>query len=189
MTLSEEYLQHLKGPWTNIQDCLERLYHTACRYPDVKVLELGLGTGESTIAFLAAAELMAGHVQSVDKDTYQVPSDTISRWMSTGYWTLTQGDDLVIKLPRRKPDVLFVDTSHTYEQTLAELRRYVPLVRKGGTVLCHDTRLGGHYPDMPQPQPDFPVAAALNTFCEETGLTWVDHDAQYGLGEILVPRG
>jgi cephalosporin hydroxylase len=85
---------------------------------------------------------------------------------------------------------VFIDTSHAYEHTLAELRRFVPLVAGGGTVLLHDTR----YEPTPWevgnvPQPHFPVARALDTFCGETGRSWTDHDAQFGLGEIAQPNG
>ena len=34
-----------------------------------------------------------------------------------------------------------------------------------------------------------PVARALDAFCAETGRSWTDHDAQYGLGEIACPNG
>ena len=52
--------------------------------------------------------------------------------------------------------MLFIDTSHAYEHTLAELRKFVPLVAPGGTVLLHDTRL--EVPERVGPQPPFPVA-------------------------------
>jgi len=34
-------------------------------------------------------------------------------------------------------DILFIDTNHTYEQTMKELSTYYPLMRKGG-VICMD---------------------------------------------------
>jgi cephalosporin hydroxylase len=121
----------------------------------------------------------------VDIATPQVPLD---RWLASGYWSLTVGDDMqVVPVPEARFDVLFIDTSHAYDHTLAELRKFVPLVAPGGTVLLHDTRLQA--PDGVGQQPPFPVARALDAFCAETGRTWTDHDAQYGLGEISRPNG
>lgn len=181
MSLADDYRERA-APWSDIQDCLERLYGTAVSYPAVRVLELGVRTGVSTSAFLAAAEQVAGHVWSVDIATPHVPLD---RWLASGFWSLSVGDDMqVFVWPAARFDVLFIDTSHAYDHTLAELRKFVPLVDPGGTVLLHDTRLEA--PDGVGPQPPFPVARALDTFCAETGRTWTDHDAQYGLGQFWV---
>ncbi len=185
MSLADDYKAYA-AVWSDIQDCLERLYNAAVGYPGVRVLELGVRFGVSTSAFLAAAEQVSGHVWSADIALYpQVPFD---RWMASGYWTFILGDDMqVATIPDQQFDVLFIDTSHAYDHTLAELRKFVPLVAPGGTVLCHDTRLEA--PELVGPQPPFPVARALDTFCAETGRTWTDHDAQYGLGEVVRPNG
>jgi cephalosporin hydroxylase len=188
LTLLEDY-EARAGAYSDIQDCLEFLYRTAVAYPQVAVLELGVRSGNSTAAFLAAAEEAGGHVWSVDIAEPQVPD----RWRTSGYWSLTVADDLTAAPGASQTavpdfaDVLFVDTSHAYEQTLAELRRFVPLVSPGGTVLLHDTRL--ETVEGAGPQPPFPVARALDLFCAETGRSWLDRDAQYGLGEILRPNG
>jgi predicted O-methyltransferase YrrM len=183
MSLAEDYRERA-APWSDIQDCLERLYSTAVSYPAVKVLELGVRSGVSTAAFLAAAEQVGGHVWSVDIAPPQVPTD---RWLDSGFWSLAVGDDMQIPGSPRLFDVLFIDTSHAYAHTLAELRKFVPMVAPGGTVFCHDTRLEA--PELVGPQPPFPVARALDAFCAETGRSWADHDAQYGLGEIVKPNG
>jgi cephalosporin hydroxylase len=183
MSLADDYRERA-APWTDIQDCLERLFSTAVSYPQVRVLELGVRFGVSTAAFLAAAEQAGGHVWSVDVVLFpQVPYD---RWLASGYWAFRQGDDMQIDTAQvPQVDVLFIDTSHAYEHTLAELRKFVPLVAPGGTVLLHDTRLQ-RVDGEPQ---EYPVATALTEYCQETGRTWTDHDAQYGLGEILRPNG
>lgn len=178
MTLDEDYRARL-GPWSDIRDCLERLRQRAAAYPGVSVLELGVRTGNSTAAFLAAAEQVDGHVWSVDIDPPQVPG----WWLGCGRWTLTVGDDMIVTPPSRRFDVLFIDSSHRYGHTVAELRRFVPLVVPHGRVLLHDTRLE----HVDGEDMVFPVARALDVFCEETGLQWTDHDAQFGLGEIVVP--
>ena len=171
MTFHDEYQARL-AVWSDVQYCMPRMHDAARSYPEVKVLELGVREGYSTSAFLAAAESAAGHVWSVDIDEPRVPA----HWSASGLWTFTRADDLTLTWPAGMFDVLFIDTSHSYEHTLAELCRFVPVVRPGGTVFLHDTIWG-----------DRGVAGALHVFCAETGLSWTEHGGQYGLGEIRIP--
>ena len=53
------------------------------------------------------------------------------------YWNFIQADDLSL-IWDKEIDHLFIDTSHTYDQTLAELRKFEPFVRKGGLITLHD---------------------------------------------------
>ena len=182
MSLHDDYLERA-APWSDVQDCMQRLHDWAARCPQVRVLELGVRGGNSTSAVLAAAEKADGHVWSVDIAQPTVPA----QWAESGRWTFILGDDMIVTPPAGQFDVLFIDTSHACAHTLAELRRYVPLVAPGGTVLLHDTRLEA--PELVGVQPPFPVARALDAFCAETGRSWTDHDAQYGLGEIACPNG
>jgi len=178
LSLHDDYLARLE-PWSDIQDCLVRLHETAARYPRVRVLELGVRSGNSTAAFLAAADEADGHVWSADIMTPDVPA----HWHDCGRWTFILGDDMIITPPPGLSDILFIDSSHRRAHTLAELRKFAPLVKPGGRVLLHDTRLE-HVDGEETP---FPVARAVNVFCGETGLQWTDHDARYGLGEIVIP--
>lgn len=178
MSLHDDYLERLT-PWSDIQDCLPRLHERAARIPRVSVLELGVRSGNSTAAFLAAAERADGHVWSVDIAPPAVPA----QWADSGRWTFTLGDDMIVTPPAGPFDILFIDSSHRYGHTLAELKRYVPLVKPGGKVLAHDTRLEHVDGEVVA----FPVATALTDWCLVKGLTWTDHDAQYGLGEMVIP--
>jgi predicted O-methyltransferase YrrM len=50
---------------------------------------------------------------------------------------LIQADDL--KVEWDKPiDHLFMDTSHTYDQTIKELQKYEPYARRRGVIMMHD---------------------------------------------------
>jgi hypothetical protein len=178
LSLRDDYLARLE-PWSDIQDCLVRLHDAAARYPGVRVLELGVRSGNSTAAFLAAADRADGHVWSADI----MPPDVPAHWHDCGRWTFIPGDDMIIIPPPGPFDILFIDSSHRRAHTLAELRKFAPLVRPGGKVLLHDTRLE-HVDGEEVP---FPVARAVSAFCGETGLSWTDHDAWYGLGEIVIP--
>jgi Methyltransferase domain len=167
-----EYERRLAGRWSDIQDQLPALFERACRYERVRVTEFGVRTGESTAAFLAAAERTGGHVHSFDIDEPRVPP----WWPASGLWTFTRGSSLDVEAP--PCDVLFLDTSHTYDDTLAELRRLVPLVVPGGLVLCHDTKLA-----KPPFEP-LAVARALDTYCAQTGLSWAELGGEFGLAEM-----
>lgn len=181
MTFAEQFQAPLDGPWTDIQRHLPYLYQAACRYPAVRVLELGVRDGQSTRAFLAAAEKTGGHVWSCDISEPQVPAG----WAGSGLWTFTRGDDR--RLAHDRPvDVLFVDTSHEYQHTLHELDRFMPLVVPGGTALFHDTQWGTWRDACAVPGAYGPVACALDTWCEQRGLTWALHPGSFGLGEIRV---
>ena len=149
----------------------------------VTVAEFGVRSGNSTCAFLAALEVVPGTLWSVDLSWPQVPDE----WHQLSHWKFMPGADLahpVIAWVPDRLDVLFIDTSHWFEHTLAELGTYAPRVRPGGVILMHDTEHGGHYPDMAQPQPDFPVRAAIEKYCAENELSWENRPGSWGLGVI-----
>lgn len=190
-SLHDGYRDRL-GRWSDIQEYLPYLYECACSYPEVRVLELGTRKGNSTLAFLAAAEktsgrlVAPGHVWSVDiTDVARDPSG-MGPWSRNRYWTFIHGDDMDDAVRAALPaevDVLFIDTSHEYDATMAELAAYMPRVAPGGTALFHDTNLlkwPGYEPPTELP----PVRQALDDYCKETGLSWRDIPGKYGLGVI-----
>jgi predicted O-methyltransferase YrrM len=199
--LEEGYAARL-AVWSDIQEQAPILRDTARRYWKPTIIELGTRTGESTSAFLAGVSATGGHVYSMDI------GPATNEWLHTDLWDFMSADDMSDAAAEWLPDecdILFIDTSHTYEHTLAELRRYVPRVRPGGTVLMHDPELRGDDPIMgwewvhnAPDAPEFPVAAAIDTYCAETGLTWERQTERpapaegrpfYGLGTIMIPGG
>jgi cephalosporin hydroxylase len=81
--------------------------------------------------------------------------------------------------------VLFIDTSHAYEHTLWELENWSSKVRPGGVIVCHDTELERPWdPPCPETDPDFPVASAIDKFCADHGLRWLNIPGCWGLGII-----
>lgn len=144
------------------------------------VIELGVRSGNSTSAFLAAgAELW-----SVDIDRPRVPDE----WHTTG-WTFIQGDDCSPEVLAQLPaevDVVFIDTSHSYEHTLRELNTYAPRVKHRGLIVLHDTELEA--PDGLPGEPPYPVKRAVTEWCAQHGLSWENRPACNGLGVIRVDR-
>lgn len=185
-TVRDAYLDRL-SKWSDIQEYLPFLHETAKSYPQVRVLELGARRGNSTLAFLAAALPVHGSVVSVDLDPVADFSEGMRRWRGCPWWTFIQGDDMDEAVQAQLPaevDVLFIDTSHEYGHTLAELRVFMPRVVPGGVALFHDTRIFGTWSQPGDTIP--PVARALDTWCEETGMTWENLPGEYGLGILRV---
>jgi len=184
-TLRDGYLDRL-SKWSDIQEYLPFLHETAKSYKKVRVLELGARKGNSTLAFLAAAEATDGHVTSGDIDNIAMHKDGMFPWRKNPRWTFIHGHDMDPAVQAQLPDevdVFFLDTSHEYGHTLAELRAYMPRVASGGIALFHDTNKsgwGGNPPlkDVPE------VAQALDAYCEETGLSWENLPGEFGLGVI-----
>jgi len=177
----DEYRMRCDLP-TDIQQHLPRL-HAEAAIGNAQIIELGVRSGNSTAAFLAAVEEHGGHVWSNDLHPPPVP------WVGHPQWTFIAGDDLEIadQLPD-DVDIVFIDTSHYFQQTAAELELYVPKVRPGGVLLLHDTELR-HPEGRPWDDPDFPVRLAVDLYCAEHDLTPEYVAGCYGLGVIRIPGG
>ena len=181
MMIEQEFLRRC-ADGSDIHEHLPRLYEEACR-PGVRVIELGVRSGNSTAAFLRAITEYGGELWSVDIGRFRLPEE----WFTIDGWHQLIGDDLelVDQLPD-DVDVLFIDTSHTYDQTLAELNAYWGKVKPGGVIICHDTEL--EHPDASPPSdPPYPVSEAIRAWSDDKSVTidWVS--GCYGLAVIYVP--
>jgi predicted O-methyltransferase YrrM len=184
-TVRDAYLDRLSR-WSDIREYLAFLYEQARTRPGCRVLELGSRRGNSTLAFLAAAEESGGHVWSCDIEDVRRYPDGIGPFGRSPQWTFTCGDDLDPDVQAKLPagvDVLFVDTSHEYAATVEECRAYVPRVAPGGIALFHDTKLTG-WPGYEWDGDTPPVRQALDDYCAEAGLSWEELPGRYGLGII-----
>lgn len=185
MGIHEDYRDRL-ATWSDIQDHLPFLHEAALSYPACQVIELGVRGGRSTSALLSAAERVGGHLWSCDINSPQVPP----AWRESPHWTFTLGRSLgrsVLAAMPAQADVVLIDSSHEFDQTLAELQEYVPRVRPGGVVLLHDTQFLP--PSTSLPEPGGPVTEAIHAFSVQTGRTWENRHSKpgwYGLGVIRV---
>jgi predicted O-methyltransferase YrrM len=149
-----------------------------------RIVELGVRTGNSTSAFLAACELGRGNLWSVDINTPEVPQE----WHELPYWNFMKGHDMSIRVRDWAPpeiDVLFIDTGHGPE-TLDELRVWAPRVEPGGVILMHDTedycRQPPHHSDVWHALDDY-AAEASN---DDRVLEWHNRAGNHGLGVMRV---
>jgi predicted O-methyltransferase YrrM len=179
MTLATEFERLCRTP-SDIVDHLPRFVALVEELDATSVIELGTRTGVSTIAWLYALE-GKGHLTSVDLDGKPPIGDY-------PHWTFIQGDDLSMKvLERLKPaDIVFIDTSHLYDHTIVELNTYLDLVKPGGRIVCHDTRL--RRPEGSPPRPLFPVRTAILEFVAKHDLEWDEYLDSWGLAVIKIPE-
>lgn len=150
----------------------------------LKVVELGTRGGTSTIAWLYGLKWTGGRCWSVD--IAEAPK------FQFHHWSFVQGDDLDPEVVKQLPsdaDIVFIDTTHAFEDTLAELNVYRHKVRSGGRIVLHDTELRRPYEFVSRlPQPLYPVRVAVEQFCEEEDLKWTNHTNNNGLGVIEIPE-
>lgn len=182
MTAIHDIYQQRCSVWSDIVEHLPVLYDTVVNSGAQTVVELGVRTGNSTAALLAAVAETGGHLWSVDIRLMPAAQQHPIETAAGSSWTFLIGDDLTVakQFISTDIDVLFIDSSHHYEHTLAELRLYGP---RSTTILLHDTEL--EHPDgAPATDPPYPVKTAVTEWCAETGRSWRNLTNCYGLGII-----
>lgn len=135
-------LEHSKHG-TDIHQHLVTLHNLAVSIAAKTVLELGVNTGESTIALLEAVHKTDGVLISVDQQDLPQTRPMLEKYGLTGRWEFHLMDDIKfikeVWAKDRKADIIFVDTSHQYAHTKQEIELYEPVLRPGGIMIFHDT--------------------------------------------------
>lgn len=103
-----------------------------------RILELGLGWGNSTTAFLYGLKQTGGFLTSIDYDECERTRERIRNDGLDSNWKFLRGDDMDIDFGEEL-DILFIDSSHQYKHTKNELEKYEPNVKNGGFIILHDT--------------------------------------------------
>jgi predicted O-methyltransferase YrrM len=131
------------------------------------IVEWGVRGGVSTWAFLDGLPA-DGTLTSVDIIDCVVPP----RVSGDPRWTFLVGDDLDPAIQKRLPktaDLVFIDTSHTYEQTAGELAYAVTFAPTW--IVMHDYVMD-------------PVRQAADEFCARAGWTVIDNELPFGLATL-----
>lgn len=150
--------------------------------PDV-IIETGVARGGSMIFLAAMMQLLGrGKVIGVDIDIRAHNREAIESHPLSGRVTLIEGGStseetlrrVTAEVPKGAKVMVVLDSDHSREHVLAELRAYGPLVSKGQYLVVADTLLGRISPEQtPQKRsaiwkPGNEPLSALNSYLEET---------------------
>lgn len=158
--LTDQYAAACATP-SDINEHLPTLHDLALRARPDHIIELGVRTGNSSLAWLAALEqLGTGHLWMVDVDP--IPEHLAQHPMATA----VLGDDLSAPVLAQLPTeagIIFVDSLHTLDHTRREIATYAGRLAPGGYMAFHDTAIEqfGHDPNP------WPVRRAVDE--------WIDH--------------
>jgi cephalosporin hydroxylase len=167
--------------------------------PDL-VIEAGVAHGGSILYYASLLELMGhGQVVGVDIDIRAHNREAIEAHPMSRRVRLLEGssiDQMVIEqvhdLARGKRVVVVLDSNHTHDHVLAELRAYAQLVCRGGYCVVMDTliedmpaRLVGDRPWGPGNNPK----TAVQQFLRESQGFEVDVDLESKLLITVAPGG
>jgi len=164
-------LNKLFTTWSDIQYALPTMYYDILLKDYKSVLELGVRWGTSTTALLLAVKKTGGHLTSIDISECIGAQEMIKKLKLSRYWTFIHSNDLDVEW-NKQIDMLFIDTSHTYSQTLAELEKYSPYVT--GVIYLHDTV-------------EEPCRSAIESFVKSNPVwKYEELGGQYGLGKLTM---
>lgn len=178
MTTQYLYNERLAA-WSDIQGHLEFMHDLVVSENAQNVVELGVRSGNSTAALLYGVEKTGGRLWSVDIVHPDWPKEFFSHPQSLLVLGNDTDPDVLVKLPEQI-DICFIDTSHHYDHTLLELRKYGPRSR---ILLLHDTALDRPY-GAPKTDPTYPVRSAIGVYVNETGRSVEYRYGSYGMGIV-----
>lgn len=117
-------------------------FYTVLQNPDV-IVEAGVRGGESTIAFEKVFQFCNTHLIGIDIEpacnaVYKRSANSLFICMDDLEFGKYYKHNLEYK---RKIDVIFIDTSHLYAHTLAEIKLFAPMLNKNGILMFHDSNV------------------------------------------------
>lgn len=134
---------------SDISTHLETIFLTTVLARPRLIVELGVRGGESSFALQRAARRTGAWLVSCDVDdsskevwyehAFFIQSDDVKFAGEFAHWASATGIPTEI-------DVLFIDTSHEYEHTVAEIHGWFPHLSDAAIVIFHDTRISGFWP-------------------------------------------
>lgn len=168
--------------------------------PDL-IIETGVAHGGSVLYYASLLELMGhGEVIGIDIDIRAHNRKAIEEHPMSRRLRLIEGSSIAAEviaqvqaLAKGKRALVVLDSNHTHEHVLAELRAYAPLVCEGGYCVVMDTVLE----DMPATllSQDRPWSVgnspktAVHEYLNETADFVVDKDLEAKLLITVAPDG
>lgn len=146
--------------------------------PEV-IVETGVARGGSLIFYASMLELLGGdgRVIGIDIDIRRHNRQAIDAHPMRDRIEMLEGssvaEDVVARVHDKvagRPALVALDSLHTHEHVLGELRAYAPLVRPGGYLVVFDTIIeflpADFYPDRPWSHGNNPWSALQAFLCE-----------------------
>jgi len=168
--------------------------------PDL-IVETGVAHGGSLVLSASILELLGrGEVVGIDIEIRPHNRDAIERHplahrikLLEGSSTASEVIDRVRRLAEDKQSVLvFLDSNHTHEHVLQELRMYSPLVSMGSYIVAFDTVIedmpDDSFPNRPWGKGNNPKTAVWE-FMRENDEFEIDKDLENKLLISVAPSG
>lgn len=107
---------------------------------DPVVVELGVRSGNSTLAILNALHrINRGRLYSVDIEPCEAAHSMVMEAGLYNRWYFKLGESVSFADDVAECDIVFIDTSHEYEQTIREIAAWEKRIRANGRMIFHDT--------------------------------------------------
>lgn len=180
-------LEHAAKP-TDIHQHLVTLHGLVTSIAAKTVIELGVNLGESTVALLEAVHVTEGTLISVDIQLLPNVVPMLTEYGLISRWNFNLSDDLEYAKtwPAGKlADLIFIDTSHTFDHTTKEIAAYEPILRPGGIMVFHDTV--SFYAGVQKPINNFLTAKGCRYEQKPNGWQYENKTNCNGLGILRKP--
>jgi predicted O-methyltransferase YrrM len=115
------------------------LFHSYLKNPKL-IVEAGVCLGYSSRAFEQVNKLTQSTLIGIDNDPGSIPA--YSNLYNSIFILINDLDFLEYhknSLQSAPLDIVFIDTSHEYAHTLAEIQQFVPLLAPEGIIMFHDS--------------------------------------------------
>lgn len=180
MATLQEAFETIRAIPSSMHEHMDYIYQ--CASQSFSILEMGVNQGTSCVSLLAGLK-PGGEMVSVDIQGPLTPIRFILEWCAGDVrdrnWMFMQSRS--ISAMRRlhesgwEFDLIFLDTSHTYDDTVEELVLCERLVAPGGRILMHDTV---SFPE---------VKKAMEEFLERTQWQHENRENCHGLATLYAP--
>lgn len=165
------------------------------------IVETGIAHGGSLVFSASLLQLLGeGDVIGVDVDIREHNRKEIEANPMAHRIQMIEGSsidaavvqDVRARVAGRSPVVVLLDSNHTHDHVLAELRMYGPLVSKGSYIVVLDTAIEdlpeGMFPDRPWSKANNPKTA-VREFLQENVRFEVDRQIEDKLIATGAPEG
>lgn len=159
--------------------CRERLQTLIEKHNVQTIVELGSWLGQSTL-FMASLLPERGKLYAIDHwegpEDLQIPcvykqflSNVIHAQLTHKIVPLRTTTQEASKDFESRVDLIYIDACHEEEAVYQDLKDWFPIAKKWGSLLCGDDFYW-------KKEKGYPVQKALNRFCREENLTYVNTD-------------